>query len=277
MRSRSFRALFLCLPALLTAVPAVRAQAPAADSLQEIRLVDGSVLYGRVLDEGPPVSVRLAGGEVLEVDSARIRSVRAAPGSIRGGEYWPPDPNQTRLFFGPTGRTPPARSGYLALYEVFIPFVSFSPTDRLIISGGTPFVGGFGGDRPYWLAPKLRVLSSGPIDVSVGALAIRWDDENAGILYGVATRGSGDAALTLALGYGYEGGDLADSPAAMVGGEARVSRSVKLLAEGYVFDGEVLGMGGMRFFGERLSADLGILLAEGAEGFLPVVNFVYAW
>lgn len=263
--------------ALLAAAPAAWAQAPAPDSLQEIRLVDGSVLYGRVLDEGPPVRVRLAGGDVLEVEPARIRSVRAAPGRVHEGEYWAPDPNGTRLFFGPTGRTPPAGSGYLALYEVFIPFVSFSVTDRLILSGGTPFVGGFGGDRPYWFAPKLRVLSSGRTDVAVGALAIRWDDDDAGILYAVATRGGGDAAVTFALGYGYAGGDLADSPAAMLGAERRVSRSTKLMAEGYLFDGEVAGMGGMRFFGQRLSADLGILLVQGADTFLPVVNFVYTW
>lgn len=275
---RASAVLRLLLPLLALGASGARAQSPAPDVLHEVRLADGSVLYGHVVDEGPPLQLRLAGGDLLTLDSARVRSVRAAPGRLHDGEYWAPDPNTSRLLFGPTGRTPPAGSGYLALYEIVMPFVSFSPTDRLILAGGTPIIGGLG-ERPYWFAPKLRVLDSGQTSVAVGALAFRVENDDFGILYAVATRGGGDGAVTLGLGYGYDDDGLADTPAAMLGAERRVSRSVKLLAESYLFDGEVLGMAGVRFFGERLSADLGIgsLLTDDAGAFLPIVNFVYTW
>ena len=268
----------LLLCALLGGAAAANAQDPS-DALMEVRLRDGSVLYGRVLDEGPPLRLRLAGGDLVELDTSRLRSVRPAPGRVRRGEYWAPDPNATRLFFGPTARTPPAGSGYLALYEIVMPFVSYSPSDRLVLAGGTPFFGGLGDARPYWVAPKLRVLDSGPTSFALGVLAFRVDGDDFGIVYGVATRGSGDGAVTLGLGYGYDEDGWAGAPAAMVGLEGRVSRTTKLLAEGYVFGGEALAMGGVRFFGERLSADLGLasLLSGDPGGVVPVVNFVYTW
>ncbi|HZD03948.1 MAG TPA: hypothetical protein VE173_03495, partial [Longimicrobiales bacterium] len=75
----------------------------------------------------------------------------------------------------------------------------------------------------------------------------------------------------------------ADTPAILLGAETRATRHVKLLTENYLIptgdgDAEVLLSAGPRFFGEQLSADLGIaVLASGGGGFFPLVNFVYNW
>ena len=60
----------------------------------------------------------------------------------------------------------------------------------------------------------------------------------------------------------------------------RAGRSVKLLAEGYLWqEGEGILMGGVRFFGARLSADLGVATVLGGDDtfVFPVVNVVWTF
>ncbi|HVJ26986.1 MAG TPA: hypothetical protein VM493_05560, partial [Vicinamibacterales bacterium] len=62
------------------------------------------------------------------------------------------------------------------------------------------------------------------------------------------------------------------------GGERRVGPHLKLITENYIWqDGEGILSAGVRFMGERLSADLGLAMPIG-EGFVfPVVSFVYVF
>lgn len=253
---------------------------PDTVPVQEVRLVDGSILYGAVLDDGDPLRLRLLSGDVLEVSRSRVASVAEARGRVVDGEFWREDPNKTRLFFGPTARGMEKGTGYVAGYMVFMPFLGFAVTDDLILAGGTPFWGGFD-NRPYWFAPKLRVVDRANQDVALGALIFGVEDESAGILYGVSTWGSPDQSVSLGLGFGFVNDDLSEKPAVMGGFEIRAGRSVKLISENYVFPG---GMGllsvGPRFFGDRLSADLGLGVLFDSDGeslSFPILNFVYVW
>jgi hypothetical protein len=197
---------------------------------------------------------------------------------VEEGEYWRVDPNRTRLFFGPTGKTLPQGEGYLAVYEIFIPFVGVGLTDSFLLAAGTPLIFGGGGSRPFWVAPKLRVFGSERTQASIGALAVSVDDETAGMLYGVITNGDQKNSLTAGIGYGFVNGDLADRPAIMVGGESRVGRAVKIVTENYLFPGEGgLISVGPRFFGRKLTADLGLVVPVGVDDFVvfPLVNFVF--
>jgi hypothetical protein len=72
----------------------------------------------------------------------------------------------------------------------------------------------------------------------------------------------------------------------MLGGELRAGRSTKLITENYLIPGFDGGQGsilsgGIRFFGEQLSADLGIAVSptdcEGDFCWIPLVNFVYSF
>lgn len=276
-------ALALTLGLLLAARPGqLLAQDTSVDTaaVQEVRLTDGSTLYGWILDDRDPVRFRLLSGDVLELSRVRVVSMRPARGRVVKGGFWREDPNITRLFFGPTGRGLRRGKGYVAAYELFMPFIGLAVTDNLVLAGGTPMFGGMD-ERPFWLAPKLRVFSGDATDVAVGALVFAVEDESAGVLYGVATRGSPDRSLSLGLGYGFVNGDLGERPAVMAGFDVRMSKSVKLLSENYLFPGGVgLLSIGPRFFGERLSADLGmgvIFDGEGESVTFPIVNFVYTW
>ncbi len=197
----------------------------------------------------------------------------------------PEDPNQTRLLFGPTGRSLEKGEVYVGVYEVLLPFVQVGITDRLSVGAGTPLLfGDF--ERPYWITPKYTVLQRGSIAAAVGAMHFLnfGDDANIGIAYGAVTRGGSDGAITIGGGYAYarweadtySADEKAGAAVLMVGGDKRVAKGVKLVTENYVFKGGGIASGGIRFHGEKLSADIGLMmpLFENANVILPIINIV---
>ena len=76
-----------------------------AKVIQELRLKDGSRLYGYVEESAPDnvVFITLTGTR-LEVQRTQIELLEPARGRLVNGEFLPADPNPTRLFFAPTGR-----------------------------------------------------------------------------------------------------------------------------------------------------------------------------
>lgn len=209
----------------------------------------------------------------------------AAPGAVRAqsaaqpAEAWPADPNPTRLFFAPTGRSLTKGEAYFGVYEVLLPFVQYGITNRISIGGGTPFVFGTGSGQPFWVTPKVQVVKTRATAASVGVLQfVNMGDLNAGIAYGVVTQGSTDAAVTFGAGYAYASEDVsrAGEPVVMLGAEKRLSKRLKFVTENYWFSGIGLASGGLRFMGDRLSADIGLVSPLGSDGVyvLPMINFV---
>jgi len=295
------RMLLLLLPALWPSFspPSLNAQVPAAlapsDTLWQIRLVDGSTLFGRVTAVAPErISVITAAGVSVEIDRVQIRSISVATGEVRDGQLWPTDPNLTRLFFGPTGRMLEQGEGYFGAFELFFPFLAYGVTDWFTIAGGTPVIPEVIG-RVVYLAPKVSLLQRERTAISGGVLAFfstEDDFDSAGIVYVAGTTGSADQALTLGAGLPFAGADLARRPALLAGGETRLTPRFKLISENYLIAfeeddwqrggtrTEYVGIltAGVRFIGDRLSADAGIGVGFGdGETWccLPLVNFVY--
>lgn len=263
--------------------------AVAQDSIFEIRLTDGSVIYGRIIeDQGERVVLQTQSGTTITVDRAQIASMSLVKGRLVNGQVWPDDPHATRLFFGPTARAIEQGEGYFGVYELFFPFVSYGLTDRFTISAGTPIVPQAIGEI-FYLAPKYEVIRTGNTSAAVGVLALfatsALEGGSVGLLYGVGTFGAPDGALTVGAAVpfvaGGEEGDIGRDPVFMLGGEARLTRRTKFVSENYLFPGfGGLASGGIRFFGERLSADFGIGAAFGGGDSgccLPLVNFIYSF
>ena len=273
------------VPMIAALVPAVaQAQTPPdipdpGDVLYEIRLADGSRVFARVvqLDEAQVVFMT-AGGSRLEVERSQIRELRPARGRFRDGEFWNEDPGGTRLLFTATGRTLPRGESYIGTYLVVLPFAAVGVTDRVTLAAGAPVL--FGDFEPFYVAPKAQIFRSPAAQVSLGTLAFFFDDDLVGVAYGVGTFGNGDEALSAGLGYFYSGEQMSNEPAFMLGGEARVSRRIKLITENYVLpdDVGVVLSGGVRIIGDRFSTEIGVLVA-GVEGetecCLPIINFSY--
>jgi hypothetical protein len=247
----------------------------------ELTLKDGSRLYGTVeQQDDTSIVFRSVAGLVITTPRADVQSLRAVAGTLEDGEFRPADPNTTRLFFGPTARSLPKGRTYFGVYEFLMPFVQVGVTDRFSIGGGTPLVFGFDeSERPFWITPKLQVLDTGRTQVAVGAFHGFADGENAGIAYGVVTTGRSDASVTAGFGYAYSS-DGGHGAVVMIGGERRTSRHVAFVTENYIWKGgDGIVSGGVRFFGERLSADVGLAVPLGTDAHfaLPVVNFVYVF
>lgn len=280
------RPLLLCAALLLCAFSLPRradaqvtdTTAAARDTLYAVRLTDGSVIYGRVEVRGDELIVRTEAGALVRVPRGRVVRMTPEGGRVVAGRVWPRDPNATRLFFGPTARAVGAGKGYLGVYEVVFPFVTFGVSDRFSLSGGTPLIPEIIGEVWYF-APKLTVLETERVAVAAGALMGAADDETAGIVYGVGTLGDTDGAVTAGAGWAFSDGELHNQAVLMLGGELRMGTNTKLISENYFVPSEdISGVSiGVRFFGERLSADLGVAASLEDETWFPLVNFVYSF
>lgn len=261
------------------------------DTVTVVRLRDGSVLFGRVLEQDSTrVRMQTMGGTQIDVQRDQITSMSRTRGRRVGNEFWAEDPNGTRLLFTSTGRSLGKGEGYVSAYFLFFPFVAYGVTDRFTIAGGTPVIPGLIGNV-FYVAPKLTVVETTHASYAIGALSFAVteavSDGTFGLLYGVGTWGNRDNAFTAGAGWGYRWGgassELSSAPLIVLGGETRVGRRVKLVTENWFYTGSGANggiiSGGVRFIGDRLSSDLGLLGVFGGGGSLgcclPTVNFVW--
>jgi len=287
----------LLFVALLAAVTSARASGQAAtrDSSRistpvvthVLRTVQGSTFLGRLVQDAPgsdSVRFETGGAELVVARTAILSLTAVSPSDIHEGQYWFPNPNATRLFFAPTGRTLKRGEGYYSNTYLFIHGANVGVTDRLSIGGSVSLIPSSGEQLAY-ATPKVGVYESDNLNVSVGALlgynGFGDDDTQRqfGILYSVATVGSADASATGGIGWGYQGSRLSSTPALMLGGAARMSRRTALVTENYYVSGTtdsgVFLSYGVRFFGEKLSVDFAFLnsATDGVFPGLPFVSF----
>ena len=282
----------LCFLGMSTAARAQQPDSARSDSSRShvLRTRDGSVFVGRLLAETPD-SVRFETiGGVIAVARANVAELEVVPpSSVRGGVYWSRDPNDTRLFFAPTGRMLKAGDGYFSdTYLLFLNFVG-GLTPRFTMGGGFSIIPS---DDPtnniFYITPKIGVLQQPNVNVAVGVLAafagfnediIDPDDQTFGIAYGVSTFGSPEASFTIGSGIAYTGGGLADRPVFMLGGAARASRRTAFVTENYLFpsaDNQGLVSYGVRLMGEKLSVDLAFwnLVGNRTSFLFPGIPYV---
>lgn len=263
-----------------------------ADSGVQQRVVmrDGSELIGRIVAIGDTTVQFQSGLGLMTLrsdDILRLTSERG--GSMRDGQYYFPNPNATRLIFAPTGRMLGAGEGYFSDYWVFFPGVSVGLADMVSIGGGVSIFPMVDLDEQLlYFTPKVGVARTENFNAAIGALYVAVPNfdggssrESGGMLYGVGTWGNLDNSVTAGLGYGFANGDLASSPAVLLGAEARATPRISFVTENYFIPGGTLLLGGgLRFMGRGLSVDLAIFGAGGNEGgfcCFPFLGFVYAW
>jgi hypothetical protein len=256
--------------------------APAQSvELYELVLKDGSRAYGTIEREtDAEVVLRTQSGDTVTARRENIASLRLVKGRIERGEFMRPDLHRTRLFFAPTGRSLKRGEASFGVFQFIAPFVQVGVTDRISVGGGTPLL--FGIDewnRPFWVTPKVQVVRTEKAQAAVGLLHVfDVDGDNAGIAYGVSTFGDNDNAATVGAGLAYADDDR--GWVVMGGAEGRLTRNLKVITENYVWKGgDGIVSGGVRFFGERLSADLALAIPIGVGDFIafPVVNFAYVF
>jgi hypothetical protein len=278
---------------LLTVLYALGIAAPmfgqvAARQLNEasvaVRLKDGSLLVGLLVDQAPD-SVRIvtSAGRMTLARSAIAELKVINPAEIHDGSYWPADPHDTRLFFGPTGRTLAKGSGYFSDLYLFLINGAVGLTDRITLGAGMSVFpsSNFFGNNIYYLMPKIGIVRGESFNLAAGALvgfvprSSGRANGSAGIYYLAATNGRADASFTYGIGYSYFDSNVSGDATLMLGGNVRVARRVSLMTENYIFTGPGGGywapIYGVRFIGDRLSTDLGFVnfVGRGTTPFTP--------
>src|SRR5690349_9598081 len=90
------------LPAAAQTPPPTPVASASAPTIVELRLKDGSVIFGLIQRETPDrLALITLAGAVVEVDRAQVVSVLPARGQVVDGQFWKADSNATRLFFAP--------------------------------------------------------------------------------------------------------------------------------------------------------------------------------
>ncbi len=275
--------------------PSPSAAAPDAEVVT-LRLKDGSLLRARIVTEDERnLKVVTAGGVSLEVPRESVdRIERNGVDAPR-----PSDSNYTRLLFSPTGRPLRKGEGYFSDHYVVFPGVAYGLTENLSVAGGLTVVPGLGiSEQIYYGSARLGKQFSERVAVSGGVLAARGgesDLDTLGLGFVTATVGKPDKSLTFGGGVArtlseeyyttYEGGHwrgdfrkvASYTPVVMVGGTARLSRRLALVSENWLILSEDFKLSeqpfavGVRFLGDRLTADVGVvLIGEALQDGFPV-------
>ena len=273
MRKTAFALLtiIMAIPVLIHAQiliePEGTLRIPDSAHVQMLYLTDGTTLVGRITEiTDDDVTFATDIGSIT-IEKTKIREIREVPvSSMKGGVYWFPSPNYTRLFFAPTARPLQKGDGYFADYLLFFPMVAYGLTDNITIAGGmsiAPF-DDFFATNLYYVAPKIGFEPTRTLALSAGLFLVKlpsFGDETlptVGMTYGLTTVGSPNASLTGGLGFGFVDWEFSSKPFWLIGGEGRISRNYSLVTENWFVPGldDPIVSYGLRFIGEKLSVDL---------------------
>lgn len=254
-------------------------------SLVVITLQNGNYFTGHIEKQDSTFyTFRTTDGIQMKIPADQVVTLRKKISKATGKLYAFDDPNDTRLLFAPTSRTLKQGKGYIADHWVFFPFVAVGALDQLVMAGGITLMPG-AETQLFYLAPKVGLFQNETFGLASGIIymnTLRFDFDGVGIAYAVSTIGDSDLAGTIGLGWAFSGEDITNKPILLMGGEARVSQSIKLISENwFIPDSEVSLISlGVRFFGSRLAADLALVYPLGANmdggfPFFPWLSFAY--
>jgi hypothetical protein len=152
------------------------------NEIQRLTLIDGSTLYGSVESiADDSITFKTVADTVLTISRSSIRDLRVVSGHLVHGELRPRDPQQSRLFFGPTAKALQQGDAYAGLYYFHVPFVQVGVTDRFSIGGGSPIlVSLLTGEFGIWITPKLQVVSGDRVQMAIGSISTIADGPDVG-------------------------------------------------------------------------------------------------
>ena len=285
------RLLLLLLLALLCSGPASAqeiggkgAPLPSPARFDEILLKDGSLLLGRIIEEGADlVIIETASLGRLEIPRANIERLarRDAPAGIF------PDPDQNTIMFCPTPATLPKGDAYFRDFELFLLNVGFGATGNLDLSFGTLFPVS---TDVFMLSmgAKFRLVDrdSSGIGLALTGSYTLLDETRFGAFGGVVGIGNRSNSLNLSVNYTYDD-DGETETVYIVGGDVQTGRRGKFFAEYFSSsslledeDDDLSGFIniGFRFFGQRHSFSLSAFrpLSDDLDSFVAFPMIMYS-
>jgi len=264
--------------------------APDKISLIKIKGDPGLTYVGTIIEGNDKEIILLTEGKTkVHIPIETIQDIRSIPSShFHDGEYWFPNPNETRYLYAPSAFNLKKGEGYYQNTYLFINSFNYGFTDNFSFGVGFEFLstfGSFGGDfNPiFFLTPKYSMQVSENFRVGIGVLFGNVSNlvGGFGVGYGLATYGNPEHNATLGLGFGFFDGDFSTDPVITISGMTRISRRISLVTENWFFPADVyrgILTYGIRFFGESMSVDLALInnsdIATAFPIGIPYIDFV---
>lgn len=288
------------------------------DSTYVVKLTDETSFMGVLVsmtDSTYSFQTKLAGQ--ITVYKSQVSEIKLTQrSSLHSGKYWFANPNATRYFFSPSALNLKGGEGYYQNNYILLNSIYVGIADYVTIGGGFEFFSMFTPESPgplYFLtlkggAPVTKNLHLGAgilfagVPSSIGSENVDYD--HLGIGFGLVTYGNTDHNLTFGFGKGFENGKTAERPVFTISGMTRVSKKFSFVSENWLIPATkeesvpeynstynttyytsrrmntypLYFSYGFRFFGEKLSVDLGFInSAEIAKAIfigIPYVDFV---
>lgn len=282
MRINSFVVLIILFAPLV-----LRAQAQVVDSTEQYRIetVDSNEYIGFIVEQNNDIIVlkteRMGTITLLKVDIKKIALINVK--QLKNGEYWFENPQSTRYFWQPNAYGLKKGEGYYQNVWILFNQVSVGITDNFSIGAGiVPLFLFAGASFPVWITPKVSIpIKRDKVNVSAGALmgtVLGEEDSNFGIAYGTITFGSRDKNVSIGGGYGYAGGDWADSPTFTLSAMIRTGKRGYFITENYYIgsaeeDIMLFFFGGRRMI-KNSGIDFGILIPTDTDGYVVAIPWL---
>lgn len=245
------------------------AQEKSDSTLYRVETKDGNEYIGYIISQDGQFLVlateKLGTITLQKTDIKNIREIRAD--RLKAGQLWFDNPQATRYFWQPNGYGLERGESYYQNVWIFFNQMAFGMTDNFSIGGGIMPLFLLGGlPTPVWLNPKISVpISENQFNVGAGALMGTVIGNNSGIespgygiVYGITTFGSRDKNISFGMGYGYAGGDWANSPTLTISGMLRTGPRGYLLTENYFISTAGSNVALFSFGGRRIIKSSGI-------------------
>jgi hypothetical protein len=255
---------------------------PDSSVLYRIETIDGNEFIGNIMSQDSAkvyfktqnlVEMSIPRNEIKQLNQIDIHKMKY-------GGYWFENPQSTRYFWAPNGYGLKEGEGYYQNVWVFYNQVSVGVTDYFSIGAGmVPLFLFAGSSTPFWIVPKFSIpVIRDKLNLGVGAIAgtvLGEPKSGFGIVYGVSTFGSRDNNISVGLGYGYAGGDWANTPLVNLSGMVRIGRNNYLITDNYFIGfGDhlttLLSFGGRSIVRRSAGIDYGLVIPVTSD----LVSFI---
>lgn len=248
-------------------------------------------ILGQITIEAKNVKeIKFINNEKPKTEPEKINTTTVLP-KVNLEKEWLDNPTDTRLFLAPTARMLKKGKGYFQDIDIFVVTANYGITDNISIGALGSIVPFIGLDKQVFaVMPKFGIEVAKNINVAASVLYVASSTNSIGQFgmgYVAGTYGNSDKNVTLGLGSGlYNGnGRILSSSVVIVGGMYRVGEYISILSENWLIISNgliVVPSLGIRFFGEKLSADLGVFSFPnlgGSSSFVPIpyIDFVFSF
>jgi hypothetical protein len=226
-------------------------------------------------------------GSKFEIDKKQIKSLKPLDSSqMKEGKFWYQNPHATRYFFGPSAFNLKEEEGYFQSIYGLVNSINYGITDHFTVGLGTELITLFNGPPTAIITPKFGGYKL--MDKTYGGfgtlMIVNSEAGLSGIGYGIITRGSLDHNFTIGTGWAFSTREYFQSkPIFTFSGMTRFRKNMAFVSENWLIPVdkyELIFSYGLRFFGEKMSLDLGFFnTPDLARDILvigiPYIDFVY--